>query len=100
MSQGEPPLCTGKRSFVAGVIAAAALIGSSGTDARTTSANTGSAKFAVIALNVATNVYGGRMTSSPGPTLRAPNELSSAAVPEDVATQNFAFIRSAKIFSN
>src|SRR4051794_1907815 len=53
-----------------------------------------------MALNVATNVYGGRMTSSPGPMFRAPSEVSNAVVPEDVARQYFALMRWAKRASN
>src|SRR5688500_8813271 len=91
---------TGIKTLVAGVTTADTLAGSIWNDAASTSANTGSAKFAVITLNVATKVYGGRITSSPGPTFKAPSALSSAVVPDEVATQYFAFIRSAKTSSN
>src|SRR4051812_37333383 len=53
-----------------------------------------------MALNVATNVYGGRMTSSPGPMFNAPSELISAVVPDEVATQYFAPMRFANTASN
>ena len=55
-SHGEPPMWTGSSSFVAGVIAAAIFAGSIWKEAASTSAKTGSAKLAVMALNVATKV--------------------------------------------
>jgi hypothetical protein len=55
-SQVEPPMWTGSSRRVAGVIAASSLAGSIWKEAASTSANTGSAKLAVMTLKVATNV--------------------------------------------
>ena len=51
-------------------------------------------------LTVAMNVYGGTITSSPGPTPKAPSEVSSAVVPLAVATQYLAWLILAKASSN
>ena len=47
------------------------------------------------AFTVATNVYGGTMTSSPGPTPSATSEVMSEEVPLAMATQCLAPVSSA-----
>ena len=54
------------------------------------STNTGSACISSTALIVATNVYGGTMTSSPGPMPRAASDVRRALVPFAVARQCLA----------
>ena len=54
-------------AFVRGVTAASIRAGSMSSVSGSTSTNTGTAPIISAALAVAMNVYGGTMTSSPGP---------------------------------
>ncbi len=81
MSAGDPPICTAMRAFVRSVIAASISAGSRLNVASSISTNTGTAPAATTELAVATNVYGGTITSCPGSTPTARNASSSAVVP-------------------
>ena len=87
MSATEPPRWTGRISRVCGVIAAAIFVASIWNVSMSVSTNTGSAFSISTALIVATNVYGGTITSSPAPMPIAASAVSSADVPLAVARQ-------------
>ena len=72
---------------VRGVIAASTLEASIWNVSSSESTKTGLAPYIITALTVATNVYGGTMTSSPGFRSSAPRVATSALVPLEVARQ-------------
>ena len=80
---------------VRSVIAASIFLASIWNVSRSVSTNTGSACSNRTAFTVATNVYGGTITSSPGPMPRAASEVMRALVPLAVARQPVAPMRDA-----
>ena len=83
--QGVPHRCTGRMAFVRGEILASISSGSSVIEL-STSEKIGTAPSRMTAPGVATNVTGGILTSSPGPTPAATRATLIAAVPEVTAS--------------
>ena len=82
IAAGRPYRCTGMMAFVRGPMAAFRRAGSRLLVRSSASTNTGSAPVADTAAAVATNVFAGTMTSSPGLTPRARSTSSSAVEPD------------------
>ena len=95
MSATDPPMWTGMMALVRSVMAASSLAGFIRNVSRSQSTKMGKAWWSSTTLTVARKVYGGTMTSSPGPTPRAPSDENNAVVPLDVATQYLAPFSSA-----
>src|SRR5262245_57668718 len=91
---------TGRMAFVRGVIRASTWAGSIVYVTGSTSTYTGTAPQYVMAHDVAMNVMGTVITSSPGPTPAAKSARCRADVPELTATQCLAPTYWAKAASN
>src|SRR5262245_26362808 len=91
---------TGRMALVRGVIRASTWAGSIVYVTGSTSTYTGTAPQYVMAHDVAMNVMGTVITSSPGPTPAASSARCRADVPELTATQCWAPTYSAKAASN
>ena len=89
-SAAAPPKCTGMIQRVFSVMAASILRASIWKVSGSVSTKTGSAWCMSTALTVATKVYGGTITSSPGPTPSAASDVMSALVPFATARQCLA----------
>ena len=99
MSAPAPRMCTGRIALVCGVTAASTFVASK-VSVSSMSQNTGTAPRWITALIVATQVYVGTITSSPGPTPRAASEVMSAPVPDVTPTACLAPIASANARSS
>src|ERR1039458_10800308 len=87
ISAVDPPRCTGRIARVLDVMAASILVASIWKVSMSESTKTGSAYCNRTGLIVATNVYGGTITSSPGPISKALIVVNRAVVPHEVAKQ-------------